>query len=177
LQNHTLTQTRFYSGSKNKHCLNMQATCDVANRFIAVSCKHVESTNDAEAFDTGLKQVCSSQLYPYHWVGGVAYTLAESMLIPYPGSNLNIINRGMESFNHYQSQHCIAISQTFGIFLTRWGILWQSMRFYLKHMECELVRSPCWETGRSEFDSQALCFSLRLPREYHPTNSTRCALQ
>jgi hypothetical protein len=51
----------------------MQGVCDSEYRFIAVSCMHVGSTNDCEAFDTcGLKQTCASLPGLYHWIGDAA---------------------------------------------------------------------------------------------------------
>ena len=47
-------QSRFFSGSKMKCCINMQALCDAKCRFLAVTCKHVGSTNDAVAYVQGI---------------------------------------------------------------------------------------------------------------------------
>ena len=71
--------------------MNMQGVCDAQCRFLAVTCKHVGSTNDAVAYVQGsLKELCESQQFPYHWNGDDAYTLSESMMIPFTGTNLSV---------------------------------------------------------------------------------------
>jgi DDE superfamily endonuclease len=75
---------RFTSGSKKIVCINMQAVCLSDLQFQAVTCKHVGCTNDAVAFETSsLKGLCKSLPFPYHWLGDNAYTLNETMLVPY----------------------------------------------------------------------------------------------
>lgn len=105
-----LNQARFFSGSKKKYCINMQAVCDSKCRFLAVTFKHVGSTNDAIAFEQGsLKDLCASQQFPYHWNGDNAYTLSETMMIPFPGTNLKVVYPSREHFNFWHSQVRITI--------------------------------------------------------------------
>lgn len=136
-------QSRFYSGSKKKYCLNMQGVCDSKCRFIAVTCKHVGSTNDAVAFaQCSLKSLCEAQTFPYHWNGDNAYTSSESMMIPYPGTNLSVTHPTREWFNFWHSQVRITIERTFGIFIQRWGIFWQPLKFNLKN-SVAIVHACC----------------------------------
>jgi DDE superfamily endonuclease len=136
-------QSRFYSGSKKKYCLNMQGVCDARCRFIAVTCKHVGSTNDAVAYVQGsLKELCERQQFPYHWNGDNAYTLSESMMIPFPGSNLSVSDPCKEWFNFWHSQLRITIERTFGIFIQRWGIFWQPLKYTLPHC-VKIVHACC----------------------------------
>lgn len=128
----TKNQTAYFSGSKKFFCLNMQGVCDANCEFIAMSCKHVGSTNDAVAFETGsLKKLCENQQYPYHWNGDNAYTLSETMMIPFPGVNLSVNDVLKESFNFWHSQLRITIERTFGIFVQRFGIFWAPLKFNL----------------------------------------------
>lgn len=137
-----MNQSRFYSGSKKKYCLNMQGVCDAQCRFIAVTCKHVGSTNDAVAYVQGsLKDLCESQQFPFHWNGDNAYTLSESMMIPFPGTNLSVTRPCKEWFNFWHSQVRITIERTFGIFVQRWGIFWQPLKFNLSN--CVRIVHAC----------------------------------
>jgi hypothetical protein len=97
-----------FSGSnKKKFCLNMQGVCDSDCRFIAVTCKHVGSTNDIVAFtESNLKTLCNAQLSPFHWNGDPAYTNTERLMAPYEGI---LIGTNQESFNFYHSQVRITI--------------------------------------------------------------------
>lgn len=138
-----MNQSRFYSGSKKKYCLNMQGVCDAKCRFIAVTCKHVGSTNDAVAYVQGsLKDLCEAQKFPFHWNGDNAYTLSESMMIPFPGANLSVTHPPKEWFNFWHSQVRITIERTFGIFVQRWGIFWQPLKYSLPNC-IKIVHACC----------------------------------
>ena len=138
-----MNQSRFYSGSKKKYCLNMQGVCDARCRFIAVTCKHVGSTNDAVAYVQGsLKALCEVQKFPFHWNGDNAYTLSESMMIPFPGTNLSVTHPSKEWFNFWHSQVRITIERTFGIFIQRWGIFWKPLKFSLPNC-IKIVHACC----------------------------------
>ena len=101
----------------------MQGVCDAQCRFLSVTCKHVGSTNDAVAYVQGsLKELRESQQFPLHWNGDNAYTLSESMMIAYPGTNLSISHPCKEWLNFWHSQVRVAIERTFGILVHRWGI-------------------------------------------------------
>jgi DDE superfamily endonuclease len=138
-----MNQARFYSGSKKKYCLNMQGVCDAHCRFIAVTCKHVGSTNNAVAFaQCSPKTLCEEQTFPYHWNGDNAYTISESMRIPFAGTNLSVTNPPREWFNFWHSQIRITIERTFGIFVQRWGIFWQPLKYNLEHCTA-IVHASC----------------------------------
>lgn len=114
-----------------KYCINSQAVCDANRKFIAISASNCGSTNDAVAFETSnIKNLCTSQQFPYHWVGDAAYVLNEKMVVPYSGNNLSKVE---DSFNFFQSQVRINIECSFGILVARWGILWRPLRFNLEN--------------------------------------------
>ena len=134
---------RFMSGSKKMVCINMQAVCQSDLQFVAVTCKHVGCTNDAIAFETSsLKTVCQSLPFPYHWIGDNAYTLTESMIVPFPGQNLHKTQPYLEAFNFYQSQLRITIECAFGVLVRRWGILWKAMEYGLD-FQFQIVHACC----------------------------------
>ena len=135
--------TRFHSGGKNFNALNMQGVCNSNYEFTAVTCMHVGSTNDAKAFETSsLKALCDNLPFPLHLLGDPAYTSSESMLVPFPGTNLHEKEPYKESFNFYHSQIRINIECTFGIFVRRWGILWKPLAFDLD-FTFELIHALC----------------------------------
>jgi hypothetical protein len=136
-------QQAYMSGSKKVHCVNMQAVADDNRKFLAVSCKHTGNTNDCVAFDTsGLKERCQEHPFPYHWVGDPAYVSSETMMIPYPGTNLHQTDPHAESFNFYHSQVRICIECTFGIFMQRFPKLSVADRHDLDFF-FEIVHACC----------------------------------
>lgn len=152
------------SGSKKMVCLNMQAVCNSKYLFTAVTCMHVGCTNDANAFETcSLKDLCASLPFPFHWNGDNAYTLSESLMIPYPGQNLHITHPSLEAFNFYHSQLRIWIECTFGIFIRRWGILWKPMEFDL-NFQFEIIHALC--------RLHNFCMQRALPISNHRVSST-----
>jgi hypothetical protein len=134
-----LNQTMYFSGGKQMYCVNMQAVCDSNGLFLAVSCKHVGSTHDSLAFDTGgLKNLCSGMIPPYHWAGDNAYTLSRTMMVPFPG----MVSAEEESMNYYISQLRITIERAFGILVQRWGIFWSALKFKISFV-LQLIEACC----------------------------------
>lgn len=100
--------------------------------ILAASCKFVGSTNDCNAFENSdLCRLCKEQLFPFHWNGDNAYTLSESLMIPYAGNSVNVYQ---DSFNYYHSQCRIVVECLFGMFVARWGIFWHDLEFNLSHI-------------------------------------------
>ena len=96
----------------------MQGVCDARGKFIAVTCKHVGSTNDIQAFETSnLIELNIRQQHPYHWVGDAIYTDTRTLMSPYPGVNLHETDPLKESFNFILSQLRITIERVFGMFV------------------------------------------------------------
>jgi hypothetical protein len=138
-----LNQSHYYSGSKKFYCLNMQAVCDSNCLFTAISMKHVGTTNDNIAFgNSSLIEMASSLQFPYHWVGDQAYIDSSSMITPYEGVRLHITHPPKDWFNFWHSQIRITIERCFGIFVRRWGILWQPIRYDL-HVVFKIVHACC----------------------------------
>jgi hypothetical protein len=134
-------QTKYYSGSKKKYCMNMQGVCDANCRFLLVTCCHVGSTNDGTAYATSSLIEWARRLpFPFHWLGDNAYLLSDYLVIPFLGVNLHIIAPSKESFNFWHSQLRITIERCFGIFVQRWAIFWKALRydvdFVMEIVEC-----------------------------------------
>jgi hypothetical protein len=108
--------------------MNVQAVCDADCKVIALTVKHCGSTNDASAYvSSELKTTCESQSYPYHWVGDAAYPLSTTMMVPYSGTKLHLLDPPKDWLNFWQSQVRITIERCFGIFMKRWGIFWKPL--------------------------------------------------
>lgn len=109
-------QTRFYSGSKKKACLNVQAVCDAMCRFYLMCAKHCGSTNDSDAFNTStLSEIIALLLFPYHINGDNAYPCTEQVMVPFAGVNLHLTDPVKETYNFYHSQLRITIERAFGL--------------------------------------------------------------
>ena len=83
----------------------MQVACspDLIARIATL--KHVGCTNDANAFAScSMKQINELLPFPYHFNGDNAYTLSETMMIPFSGKNLHILQPFFEEINFYHSQ-------------------------------------------------------------------------
>ena len=121
----------------------MQGVCDSNCSFIMVTARHVGSTGDAIAFDTTTLRDFNSRLpLPYHWNGDNAYTSSETMMIPYPGTNLHTLFPDKDTFNSYHSQLRICIERCFGMFVQRWGIFWSPLGYDLE-VVVQIIEACC----------------------------------
>ena len=70
----------------------------------------------------------------------------------------------MESFNLWHSQVRITVEKTCGIFIQRWGIFWQQLKFSLPH--CVKIVHACCRLHN-------FCTSRKLPilASHHITNN------
>lgn len=138
-----LNQTSFYSGSKKAYGMNVQATCDADKKFTAISCKHTGSTNDCHAFETSHLKVINEALpSPFHTVNDPAYTLTQTVMIPYEGTKLHVHAPYKESFNFYLSQIRIIIECGFGELIGRFGIFWTNLGYDVDFV-MEIVHCCC----------------------------------
>jgi hypothetical protein len=137
-----MNQTNFYSGSKKKMCLNMQAVCDADAKFLIISCQHSGCTSDQEAFQTSsLKDIAMMHEFPYHLIADNAYSLTEVVMVPYSAFDHHEFPE-RESFNFWHSQLRITIERAFGIYVRRWGIFSRPSPYGLKFF-CEIVEATC----------------------------------
>ncbi|CAM9100158.1 unnamed protein product, partial [Hapterophycus canaliculatus] len=110
--------------------LPAQGICDAQYRILAWTMNCPGSQNDRTAFKfSGFEKVLEG-MPPGHFIlGDAAYPASDLVLVPYPGTALTT---SQDSFNFYQSQCRMAIEQTFGIMVRRWGILWRPMEVGLE---------------------------------------------
>eukprot|EP00903_Cladosiphon_okamuranus_P005785 g5732.t1 len=105
----TAEPNSYFSGHKKGFGMNFQAVCDAEYRIIAWTMNCPGSQNDRTAFK----------------FSGFDKLLTE----------LPIASSSQDAFNFYQSQCRMAIEQTFGIMVRRWGILWRPIEVGLKKFE------------------------------------------
>lgn len=125
-----LNVIRYYSGSKGNYGLNVQAIATAKYRFLCMSCIAPGSSNDWTAY---LSSAMSSRVgdlpHGYYLLGDAAYPLSNQLLTPYPGRGLS---PEYDSFNFHLSQLRVKVEQSFGILVSRWGILWRPLRVAFK---------------------------------------------
>eukprot|EP01031_Cornospumella_fuschlensis_P031290 gene31290-37817_t len=169
----TKHQIRYFSGNKQKYCLNMQAVCDARCRFLAMTCNHVGSTNDGVAFCTSsLKALCQGQQFPYHWNGDIAYPLLESLHTPYLGLNLHETDPFKESYNYFHSELRITIERCFGMFVRRWGIFHKALEYDLSFVT-EIVHACCrLHNFIIDFEAKEKYESALFPAAVHANSAT-----
>jgi hypothetical protein len=124
---------RFFDGNKRYPALNVQVVCDADMNILAITCMHVGSTHDNDAFTTrSLVDLCCNQSFPYHWFGDSAYGLMPTLMTPF--LNVQHSDSPKEWFNLYHSQRRIVVERVFGVLMRRWGIFWKPFEFQLANI-------------------------------------------
>ena len=120
-------KSRSFYNRKGFFAYVLQAACDHTYRFTFASCKCTGSTHDSAAFavsSLGMR-LNNYGLPPGFWIAGdEAYPAGPSLLTPWPGRDLS---PSKDSFNYWLSSSRIHIEQSFGILVSRWGILWRAL--------------------------------------------------
>jgi hypothetical protein len=116
---------------KGFFAVNMQALCDAEYQFTFASCRCAGSTHDSLAFSTSdlfeIVQDRTKFLRPYWIAADDAYPASDAVLTPWSGRSLEVYK---DSFNFHLSSLRIHIEQSFGIFVSRWGILWRPLKVH-----------------------------------------------
>jgi len=111
--------------------INVQAVCDSRCRFTCISCHGPGWTGDSWAFyGTALSNFLQNIPHAFYIVADSTYTLSSSLLVPYTGSDKN-----MMCFNFCLSQLRIKTEQAFGLLVNKW-------RDFKKPIELNLTRTP-----------------------------------
>lgn len=77
------------------------------------------SQNDRTAFKfSGFSKLLTELPEGYFILGDAAYPASDRILVPFPGTSLSV---SQDVFNYYQSQCRMAIEQTFGILVSKFG--------------------------------------------------------
>ena len=119
--------TAYYSGHYESYGLNCQAACDVHLRFLWFGVVGPGKTNDNVAFPRcgELYKTVMDLPFGLFFVGDAAYTLCETLLVPFTGSQRD--NADNDAFNFYLSQLRIRIEMSFGRLVRKFAILQRNM--------------------------------------------------
>ena len=111
--------------------LNCQAVCDSNLKFIFFGVVAPGKTNDNVAFPRciNLYQTMENLPLGLYCLGDVAYTLGQTLLTPYTGSQRDNVNH--DAYNLYLSQLRIRIEMSFGRLVKKWQILKQKLAYRL----------------------------------------------
>ena len=124
--------TDYFSGHYQRFGLNVQAMCDANLHFTYFGVIGPGRTNDSRAFNRclELRKWLENTPDEYWIVGDNAYTLSNTLLIPFSGASKHrIYNR---SYNFYLSQLRIRIEMAFGRLTTKWRIFRRNLDFTLE---------------------------------------------
>ena len=107
--------------------------CDHAYRFLWVGVLAPGSCSDMVAYrQSNLKRMVDALPPRAYIIGDNAYPVSEHLLIPFSGSQGQ--NVWTNSYNFHLSQVRIKIEQTFGIFVSRWGVFRTQLQLSLKNV-------------------------------------------
>lgn len=116
----------YFNGHYQCMGTNVQAICDAQLRFIYVAFAAPGKTNDVQAFrkldslHSWQQEIVSRHGPKYFLLGDNAYTLNDSLLIPYSGASRR--DKQKDSFNFFLSEQRIRIEMTFGLLSSKWRI-------------------------------------------------------
>lgn len=122
-----------YYHRKGYFAIPVQAICDAKYRFVFFSAKCAGPTHDSVAFGVSsyANQLKLGKLPRGFWIAAdEAYSCDEYVINPVPSANAEP-DSPADGFNFYFSSLRIHIEQSFGILLSRWGILWRPLQFTL----------------------------------------------
>jgi len=128
-----------YINRKGFFALNVQAVADSSGRILWCSIKTPGATHDSMAFELSalFLRFIALGLAPFYFVGDDAYSNAEHMLCPVPGS-LPAGSRE-DAFNYYQSLTRQPVERAFGMIERRFGILWRRLEVRLANVRLILM--------------------------------------
>ena len=123
----------YFSGHYQSYGVNVQATCDAACQFTSISVLCPGGTGDSKAFAASfVQQYVSSFPRGFYMAAANAYTLFDTLLIPYCG--VDKLDPSKDVFNFHVSQLCIQIEQAFGLLVSKWRIFKKPLEVKLFHV-------------------------------------------
>mmetsp|Transcript_23155 Transcript_23155/g.64385 ORF Transcript_23155/g.64385 Transcript_23155/m.64385 type:complete len:429 (+) Transcript_23155:970-2256(+) len=125
----------FFSGHKQKNCVNVQACCDAFCRFQYVAVAGPGSLNDRDALVAcDLGRLVDNLPLNYVMIFDAAYPSSKHGVPMYFGVDKE--NPFCDNFNYYASQLRIRIEMAFGMMYQKWGVLWRPMRVSIDNVKC-----------------------------------------
>jgi hypothetical protein len=126
----TMNVASYFSGHYQSYGMNVQATCDAACQFTSISVLCLGGTGYSKAFAASfVQQYVSSLPRGYYMAADNAYTLSDTLLIPYCG--VDKLDPSKDVFNFYLSQLCIRIDQALGLLVSNWRIFKKPLKVKL----------------------------------------------
>jgi hypothetical protein len=125
-------ETDYFSGHYHRYGLNVQAVCDANLRFKYFTVVAPGKCNDARAFRRCTKLNNWLDSLPANvFVGGDnAYTLTDTMMVPFSGSQKHQPHK--RTYNFHLSQLRIRIEMAFGLLSTKWRIFRRNLEYSLE---------------------------------------------
>ncbi len=131
-QSETMNVSSYFSVHYQCYGVNVQATCDANCRFTSISILCPGGSGDSKAFAaSSLQQFVSTLPRGFYVVADNAYTLSDTLLIPYSG--VDKADPSKDVFNFYLSQLRIRIEQALGFLVNSW-------RIFKRPLEVKLFR-------------------------------------
>jgi hypothetical protein len=98
----------YFSGHYQSYGVNVEATCDCNSHFTSISVLCPEGTGDSKAYAASYLHFYVSNLpFVFYLIADNAYTLSDTLLIPYSGQDM--VDSSKDAFNFYLSQLHIRI--------------------------------------------------------------------
>jgi len=125
----------FFSGHKQKNCVNVQAACDAFCRFQYIAVAGPGSLNDRDALvQCELGALVDRLPLNYVTIFDAAYLCSVHGIPLYFGVDKE--NPFCDNFNFFASQLRIRIEMAFGLMYQKWGVLWKPMRVNIENVRC-----------------------------------------
>ena len=147
---------RDFYNRKGYFAFPVQAAVDSNYRFLTFSAMAMGCTHDSTAHAmSNLGEYLRNENLPgQFWIAGdEAYTLTESLLIPF---SANMAPRGSfnDAFNFFHSSMRIHVEQAFGTFVNRWRIFHGALAFSVENIfafikAALLLHNFCMDARRS----------------------------
>jgi len=187
----TMNVASYFSGHYQSYGINVQATCDAACRLTSISVLCPGGTGDSKAFTASfVHQYVSPLLRGFYVAADNAYTLSDTLLIPYCG--VDKLDPSKHVFNFYLSQLCIQIEQAFGLLVSEWRIFKKPLEVKLLHVghvvqACAQLHNYCINNHDDNIPVMVSCapdtFAPNFEAFYPPlqtlttTRARRCAVR
>lgn len=158
----------YYSGHYEHYGLNCQGACDVNLRFIYFGVIGPGSMNDNIAFSVAgnLSETIKNLPQGMYFVGDAAYTVSDTLLIPFTGADRDVEQNDI--FNFYLSQLRIRIEMAFGLLVNRFRILKRPLEMSLE-MNSKTIMA-CAMLHNYIIDGNDVCINDR--RSFHDSTSS-----
>jgi hypothetical protein len=167
-QKETYNVGSYFSGHYQSYGVNIQATSDCNSRFTSISVLCPGGTGDSKAYAASyLHSYVSNLPFGFYLVADNAYTLSNTLLIPYSGQDR--VDSSKDAFNFYLSQLRIRIEQAFRLLVSKWRIFKKPLEvklFRVFHIvqACAQLHNFCIDNR----DDSAPLILNRDPESYHP---------